>query len=224
MVTRSRILWRAFRRDRRGATLVEGLLAFPVILLACAVIIEFGVAVIQYNQTVKALQVGARQLAVSDPIAPGFTAALSAGYGTAQGGPVPATAASVACGAGTTACLTSGAGVIPPTGMARLILGSDGRCDTNVGTSVSGMCDLNGRITADNVRVTYYRSGLGYVGRPGGPVPTITIEVRNLNFDFLFLGAILRLAALGGATGFSGTIAIPANPVTITGEDLRSIR
>ena len=216
MVTRGLTLLRAFRRDRRGATLVEGLLAFPVILLACAVIIEFGVAVIQYNQTVKALQIGARQLAVSDPIATDYLTALTADYGTAQGGPTPATPASAICGAGATACATAG--------MNRLILGSDGRCDTNVGTGVSGMCDMNPRITAANVRVTYHRSGLGYVGRPGGPVPTITVEVRNLTFDFLFLGAILRLASLGGNTGVPDAITIPANPVTITGEDLRSIR
>lgn len=214
MVMRALSLWRAFRRDRRGATLVEGLLAFPVILLACAVIIEFGAAVIQYNQTVKAMQIGARQLAVSDPIATDYLTALTADYGSAQGGPVPVAAASASCGAGTTACATAP--------MNRLILGSDGRCDSDVGSSVPGMCDMNQRITAANVRVTYYRSGLGYVGRPGGPVPTITVEVRNLSFDFLFLGAILRLAALGGATGFSGTISIPVNPVTITGEDLRS--
>lgn len=216
MVSPRRSLLRAFRRDQRGATLVEGLLAFPVILLACAVIIEFGVAVIQYNQTVKALQIGARQLAVSDPIATNFTAALTTGYGTAQGVPTPSAAASAACGAGTTACTTAG--------MNRLIFGSDNRCDTNVGSGVTGMCDLYSRIRATNVLVTYHRSGLGYVGRPGGPVPTITIEVRNLNFEFLFLGAIMRLASLGGNSGFPDAIAIPANPVTITGEDLRSIR
>lgn len=215
MVSPRRSLLRAFRRDQRGATLVEGLLAFPVILLACAIIIEFSAAVIQYNQTVKALQIGARQLAVSDPIATNFLAALEP-TGVPEGGAVPNTPASAVCGAGTTACDT--------TGLARLIFGSDGRCDTNVAGGVSGMCDMNGRIRAENVRVSYYRSGLGYVGRPGGPVPTITVEVRNLNFDFLFLGAIMRLAALGGTTGFPDAIAIPANPVTITGEDLRSIR
>ena len=72
------------------------------------------------------------------------------------------------------------------------------------------MCDLNGLIRPENIRVTYYRSGLGYVGRPAGPVVSITVETRNLNFDFYFLAALLGLE----------NITIPAHPVTITSEDL----
>ena len=66
------------------------------------------------------------------------------------------------------------------------------------------------RHTPANIRVTYYRSGLGYVGRPGGPVVSITVETRNLTFNFFFLGALLGL----------NNITIPAHPVTITSEDL----
>jgi uncharacterized membrane protein len=49
-------------------------------------------------------------------------------------------------------------------------------------------------------------------GRPGGPVPTITVELQGLNFHFFFLGGLM---------GF-GDIVIPSMRTTITGEDLSS--
>jgi hypothetical protein len=195
----------SFRRSEEGATLIEGLIVFPIILLTFATFVEFGVAMVQWNQTVKAMQFGARTLAVSDPLvdmAPfGFPA------GTLEGGPIPFNPdapLTVTCGAGATACNVAG--------MNRLIFGSDGQCNPTAQNTRLGMCDINQRITADNIRVTYYRSGLGYVGRPDGPVVSITVETRNLNFDFFFLGALLGL----------NRITIPAHPVTITSEDLSS--
>ena len=74
------------------------------------------------------------------------------------------------------------------------------------------MCDVFGRVTPANVIVKYEYTGLGYAGRPGGPVPTITISLQNLNFQFYFLGGLM---------GF-GNIAMPAMTTTITGEDLSS--
>ena len=190
---------RGFRRSEEGATLVEGLIVFPIILLTFATFIEFGVAMVQWNQTVKAMQFGARVLAVSDPLV--LMDEFSEDYGPEEGGPVPEAEVSVACGAGTTACITAG--------INRLVYGGDTICDPSAGNRL-GMCDLNGLIRPENIRVTYYRSGLGYVGRPGGPVVSITIETRDLNFDFFFLGALLGLER----------ITIPAHPVTITSEDL----
>jgi hypothetical protein len=196
---------RGFRRSEEGATLVEGLIVFPIILLTFATFIEFGVAMVQWNQTVKAMQFGVRTLAVSDPLVP--MAAFSADYPTSptvEGGPVPTAEVAVACGAG--AALTCNLA-----GMNRLVFGGDTICDPSADNRL-GMCDLNGLIRPENIRVTYYRSGLGYVGRPGGPVVSITIETRNLNFNFFFLGALLGL----------NNITIPAHPVTITSEDLSS--
>ena len=196
MVRRMKI----FPRAEDGSTLVEGLIVFPIILLTFATFIEFGVAMVQWNQTVKAMQFGARVLAVSDPIVD--MAPFTADYPTTEGGPVPTTAVTVVCGAeSTTAC--------DQTGLNRLVFGSDGVCGPVADTRL-GMCDLNGLIAPENIRVTYYRSGLGYVGRPGGPVVSITVETRNLTFDFFFLGALLGL----------NNITIPAHPVTITSEDL----
>jgi hypothetical protein len=192
----------SFRRSEEGATLVEGLIVFPIILLTFATFVEFGVAMVQWNQTVKAVQFGARTLAVSDPLV--AMAPFSADYPTTEGGPVPVTAVAVICGPGATACNAAG--------LNRLVFGSDGQCNPTAQGTRLGMCDINQRITPQNIRVTYYRSGLGYVGRPGGPVVSITIETVNMNFDFFFLGRLLGL----------NRITIPAHPVTITSEDLSS--
>lgn len=197
---------RGFRRSEEGATLVEGLIVFPIILLTFATFIEFGVAMVQWNQTVKSMQYGARMLAVSDPLAVGLAGHFEADYPPVEGGPITGTVAPVVC--------TSG-GCAPglelnEAGLDRLVFGSDGICDPSAAGTRLGMCDLNGLITRDNVQVTYYRSGLGYVGRPSGPVVSITVESRNLTFDFFFLGALLGLE----------TITIPAHPVNITSEDL----
>jgi len=78
-----------------------------------------------------------------------------------------------------------------------------------------GMCDFAPFISAENVRVTYYRSGLGYVGRPFGPVSTITVELRQLSFDFLFADKLIP-----GLT----SLTIPAQPVSITSEDVNNCR
>ena len=68
--------------------------------------------------------------------------------------------------------------------------------------------------------ITYEHTGLGYAGRPGarptagepgGPVPTITVALQNLPFQFFFLGGLM---------GF-GNITIPVMTTT-TGEDLTS--
>lgn len=197
-----------FFRQQDGTALMEGLIVFPLVLLTFAAFFEFGYAVFQWNQTVKALQAGARHLAVSAPLT--SLDALEAGYGVA-GDPVPSDILSVSCGGGTTPCI--------PAEMNRLIYGADttgndDQCGNAADNAIPGMCDFNTRIGADNVLATYYRAGLGYVGRPDGPVLTIRLEVKDLNFDLPLVGALLRL----------DKITIPAHPVTITSEDLCSTR
>ncbi len=73
----------------------------------------------------------------------------------------------------------------------------------------SGMCDFLSRITPANVVIVYQWTGLGYAGR-AGPVPTITISLQNLQFQFVPL------------RGLFGDIAIPGLTTSITAEDLSS--
>jgi len=55
-------------------------------------------------------------------------------------------------------------------------------------------------------------NGLGYAGRPSGPMPTITVSLQNLPFEFFFLRGLM---------GFHD-FQIPASTVSLTAEDLSS--
>ena len=76
----------------------------------------------------------------------------------------------------------------------------------------AGMCELFPSLTEANVKVVYTQTGLGYVGRPNGPVPTITLSLQNVPFKFYFLGGLLRYA----------NISIAPMTTTITGEYMSS--
>lgn len=208
-------------RQQEGTALVEGLFVFPLVLLAFSAFFEFGYAVYQWNQTVKALQYGARMLAVSEPplslttsgspYLDVFAGEFDNDYAgdSVPTDPVPEAIVVRSCGAGTTACDAEK--------MNRLVYGAnaggtDNVCGNAATNTIPGMCDFNPRIGVNNVLVTYYRAGLGYIGSPYGPVLTIRLEVTGINFDLPLVGALLGL----------DEITIPAHPVTITSEDLCS--
>jgi hypothetical protein len=103
----------------------------------------------------------------------------------------------------------SGGGTYNGSAMNTLVFGrGQTSCGTIGADQFAGMCDILNRIQPQNVIVTYRQTGLGFAGRPGGPVPTITVELTGLTFNLVFLNALL------------GSIAMPAMKTTVTGEDL----
>ncbi|AUX77582.1 TadE/TadG family type IV pilus assembly protein [Sinorhizobium fredii] len=194
-----------FRQDESGVALTEALITLPIVMLMFATFIEFGYAMSQWNQTVKALQYGARLAAVSDPLTSDFDEVFptEAANPLDNGDATPNNAMiSSTCGPDLANCSD---------GLSRIVLGSDGACGT-AGDPRPGICDINWRIQPENLVVTYQRSGLGYWGRPEGPVLTMRLEVRDVTLEMLFLGPLLGL----------DEIAVPAHPVTITTEDLQT--
>lgn len=200
-----------FLKDETGVSMVEAMLTIPIVMILVGAMIEFGVMMNQFSQTAKATQIGARLAAVSDPIAPAaLMANLTSDYpSSSEGDPAPdpiTSPRSAVCGAGATPC--------DATELNRLLTGGDGDC-FSTSNGIRGICDVAPFIGAENIRVSYHRSGLGYIGRPDGPVTTVTVETRNLTFDFLILDRIIRALT---------NIAIPAHPVSITSEDLSSCK
>lgn len=205
-----------FIEQEDGLSMVEGLIVFPLVLLMFAAFFEFGFAVHQWNQTAKALQLGARLLAVSNPLIQPKEKGNSGKFTTFEtiftddlknidpGEPVLADIISASCGVDADPC--------SPVEVNRLIYGSDNQCNIAFGNSLPGMCDFNNRIGVENIRVTYYRAGLGFVDRPGGPVVTVSVQIPNLTFNLPLVGALLGLDDLK----------IPSHAVTVTGEDLSS--
>lgn len=202
--------FKRLREDTSGAAFLEFTVFATVFFGILFGIIEITLAFYQWNAGTKAVQLGARLAAVSDPVAsdlamatwdvdgydPGDVVALADGY-------------TIVCsGVGGGSCSE---GVYNADAMNTLVYGrGDSSCGQLKSSEYAGMCDLFWRVTPENVRVTYTYTGLGYAGRPGGPVPSIKVELVNIPFQFYFLSALLG----------SETIDIPGLSSTISGEDL----
>lgn len=197
--------------DQSGTTTIEFSIVMVLFFLLTFGLVEFGYALFQWNSASKAAQLGARMAAVSNPVWTGLSGLTDSGT---PGGPWT-TAYDVTC-TGTNAtgsageCAGASAGY-DAVAMQDLVFG---RGDTTCGTigtdNDPGMCDVFNRITPENVNITYENTGLGFAGRPGGPVPTITLTVSGLTYEFI---------GLGGLLGFND-ITMPDFTVTMTGEDL----
>ena len=209
----------SLRRDEAGAALVEATILLPVIIAVFCGSIDLLYALYQWNAAAKAVEVGARIAAVSDPVVVGLNnlsnqVVLSGPVAISQAMP----AFKVTCDGNTASCSCAGTclGVLPGSfnraAMNRIIFGRGSRsCTDATSYYTTGMCDILPAITAANVTIAYTQTGLGYAGRPGGPVPTITVSLQNLRFQFFFLRYLL-----------GASIPIPAMTTTITAEDLCS--
>ncbi len=202
------VLARKIRRDETGGVLVEATVMLTIMFVFVLGSVEFIMAMYQWNAAGKAVALGARVAATSTPVDSSFSSVTGMEGGLAPGTAPPATFATRTCN-GTGSCTN---GTYSAAAMNVIVFGrkSLGACPSG-GVYCAGMNDLFGRIQAQHVVVAYAYSGLGYAGRPGGQVPTITVSLQNLQFQFFFLGGLM---------GFNN-LAIQSI-TTITGEDLSS--
>lgn len=197
-------------RDRNGGVLVEATVVIPILLVFVLGSVDFLLAFFQWNLTNKAVQLGARIAAVSDPVSSDLSGMSGLGDGVLPGQPMPAFRRECSTSDATGANGTCTGGRYSAAAMRRIVFGEpDAIACANNST---GMCKLYPSITAANVTVVYAQTGLGYAGRPGGPVPTITVSVRNLPFRFFFLSGLMGIDGINS----------PTMTTTITGEDLSS--
>jgi hypothetical protein len=193
-----------FARNTTGASMIEfAILAFLFFALTGG-LIDFSLAFYEWNAASKALQQGARLASVSDPISSDLKTLTGLEGGAAPGDPFPdfvrvCSGASQSCTGGTYSA----------TAMDTLVYGRGQTACGSLGADrYAGMCDIFWRIRPQHVVVTYRQTGLGFAGRPGGPVPTITVELTGLTFNLPFLGSLL------------GPITMPPMRTTATGEDM----
>ena len=205
-------------RDEDGGPLVEVAIILPILILFLFGGVDFMNALYQWNAAAKAVEIGARIAAVSDPIASGLTSiaddALSSGL--ASGGPMPDF--TVECDGGASACsCTSGAcdgmGAYSADAMGLIVYGRAGNsgCTPPVSQYFAGMCNLHRR---SRLNMSWWSISKPAWATPDelGPVPTITVSLNaassktKLPFRFFFL----PFAA----------IAMPQVTTTITGEAL----
>lgn len=175
--------------------------------------VDFGYAFYQWNAATKAVEIGARLASISDPVA---TALPNAGPISSPGAPVVAGAwGPFVCAfqAGTGICSNSGS--FSAANFSRIFRGdtantNDDACPDLAVNQRAGMCHYFPGLRRDNVVITYSATGLGYQTRLGGPVPTITVSLRNITFQFFFLNWLYANKAM------------PSMLSTVTGEDMKS--
>jgi hypothetical protein len=208
---------KSFWDDESGASFLEftvGMMTFFVILFG---IIEFTYIFYQWNAATKAVQFGARLAAVSNPVDSSLVTLTGLEGGALPGAAMPTFDRT--CSGSTASC--SG-GTYDANNMRAIVYGRDAGgairtgCRTTADPAVTtflqhGMCDYFNGIAPQNVVIRYQYTGLGYAGRPGGPVPTITVSLTGISYNFVFLNSLM---------GFVNA-PVPALATTVTGEDLR---
>lgn len=203
-------------QDEDGAALVEFALVMTAFFLLLFGGLEMSNMYYQWNAATKAMQFGARLAAVSGPAASTLTAYTGLTNGLQPGDPLPANAYDSTCTANTSASAVTCTGGFTgsSTAFRRIVFGDPSRtaCAATPSAETVGMCNYFGRLMANNVSIRYQYTGLGYAGRPGGPVPTVTVSLRNLQYSFVVLNNLMVVAPIN----------IPAFPTTVTGEDLNT--
>jgi hypothetical protein len=210
---------KVFLRDQHGAVMVEVTIMLSITLVLVFGAIDFLLLFYQWNAASKAVQIGARLAAVSDPVASGLNGLSRAVVSTS----VPPGAAMpkfiVTCDGRTATCTCNsvsacrGVKGYDRTAMNTIVFGrGSASCSDAKSADHVGMCDIFPKITPANVKIVYAQTGLGYAGRPGGPMPTITVSLQNLPFQFFFLRGLM---------GFHD-FEIPESTVSLTAEDLSS--
>jgi len=188
-----------FRKDTRGATLIEFSLILPILFALIFGIIDFGYVLYQYNAAVKATQVGAQYAATHNSLVTNLNDCGPASFSDRAGTDCAAVAGysswSVTCPGG-------------------------GNCDGAVMTEIlTAMQGVYANLEPGDVSIEFSgEPGLGYLGR-GRPVPAITVSINNLTYDYIAIGAFVNL--LSGSTGFSSSIQISTARTTVIAEDLR---
>jgi Flp pilus assembly protein TadG len=165
--------------DRTGAGAAEFALVLPLLILFLLGILDAGRYMWEVNKAEKATQVGSRVAIVTNVVASGLGTQSYVGVGgLTQGDVIPASAL------GTITCT-------------RTACTCNGTCPTSFATADSAAFDsivtrmeyMKPGITANNVRIYYRGSGLGYAGDPNGMeiAPLVTVELTGLQFRPLVL-------------------------------------
>lgn len=220
-------LIRLLRRNEAGAAMVEFSFAITALLVVLGGVVDFLLAFWQWNSAMKAVQIGARIAAVSNPVAGGLTALSTTVSGGQTGqpfpvdglGPLVCDGATQACCLGPATSCAAGSSVTgisyDATAMNWIVYGRGATsCVTATTPYNMGMCQLLSMLrqplSRANVMIEYRMTGLGYQGGP--PIPTISIWLKNVNYSYFFIGGLLKFA----------NIAMPTPKISITGEDLSS--
>ncbi|WP_427969711.1 TadE/TadG family type IV pilus assembly protein [Altererythrobacter sp.] len=191
-------------KDESGLA-AEFALVLPLLLLLVLGTFDVGIYAWRLNQAEKATQIGARWVAVTDPLATEI--ATTSYVNTSVGGVLIEQGDRIPVGAlGKITCTSSGC-----------------TCTTSPCPGTTYDSAAFGRLSArmkqilpsiqdSNIVVEYSGSGLGYAGDPNGPdiAPLITVRLQNMTYNSVVLSPI-------------GSVGLPDFAYSLTAEDLSCV-
>ncbi len=196
---------RGFARDEQGATLVEFGMVICLFLLLFFGLLDFGRLAFHVVASERAMQIASRVAAVRPP--------ACAGVPTTNKRPVDALVTpefGTSCGAGGAIC--EDPGTVSCSG------------DANNATAQEIWSIVRSALpsdaTIDELAFSYsYNPKLGFLGGPY--VPVVTVELDNVQFDFVTpLGALAEVAGATALPGLGENLTLPSMSVSMPGEDL----
>ena len=215
---------RQLAADRGGSSAVENTIVFGVLIVLTIAIIEFSLALWQWNTAEKATELGVRYAVQSDPVALG----LAEYNGVTGGGLVPGTslnfsnldAFTLSCT--NSSCSCSGAGCGDFTSSVSNPTGVDTAAFNAIVTRMDGVF-RGSDLDTSNVTIDYSHVGMGFAGRPGlDIVPVVTVRLTGVTFNFMVLSFIRPLMFYGSEQPTSSGIPMPPFTATLSGEDMNS--
>ncbi|MCH8097791.1 MAG: pilus assembly protein [Proteobacteria bacterium] len=208
---------RALAREQGGAVAVEYAIIIGLLMVLTISIVEFSLALWQWNSAEKSTELGVRYAVQSDPVAAGFSG--TGWNGVIDGGFEPGTsldtstlgAFRVICN--DTNCTCTGC----PGGFSTT---HDSTAFTDIVDHMSGVFF---RVQPSNVIVEYAHVGMGFAGRPGGDiVPMVTVRLSGVTFDFMVLNFLRPMMVGGAQQSTSNGIPMPPFTATLSGEDMNT--
>jgi hypothetical protein len=193
-------------RDESGSVMVEFALVLPLFLLLLFGLIDFGRLGYEYVMAAKATDLATRTAVARPPACPGVPEANARGSVT---GLVVPPRFGTACGSGANVCAAPV--TVTCTGTSTNATASE------IWARVDGLMPSNA--TVANLRFSYaYDPNLGFLGGPY--VPVVTVEITELEFQYVSpLGALATFAG-GDWDGFRSSITFPSMSTSLPAEDL----
>ena len=191
-----------------GAVTIETSLIIMTLILLTGGSIEAGYAFYQYNGAQQAARTGARIAATSNPVSTNVNTMTGLSNSVSQGQPFPDY--SITCSDKTRSCSDGG---YDSRAMKRIVFGpdEDGICGAT-SRSRRGMCDVFRDTQRARIDVAYISSGLGTAGFHGDAAPLVSVTLREVPLNFVFLDFV----------GLGGVIHLPPVEATLMGEDLKN--
>ena len=199
---------KSFIRQKSGAVTVETSLMILMLIILTGGSIEAGYAFYQYNGAQQAVRTGARIAATSDPVAVSVNSMTGLSNSVSQGEAFPDY--NISCSDKSKSCSDGG---YDNQAMQRIIFGpdSDGECGAT-SRARRGMCDVFRDTKRAQVEVAYIGSGLGRAGFQGDAAPLVSVTLREVPLNFVFLDLV----------GLNDLVHLPPVDATLMGEDLKN--